>query len=79
MNLQIELQNLKPISYYENEISIATKKINATNKFLSEATNETQINFGKEMNILLSKEVYHNREIVMYIRKVNEIMLPMLN
>lgn len=79
MNLQIELQNLKPISYYENEIIIATKKINATNEFLSEATNETQINFGKEMNRLLLKEVYHNREIVQNLRKINKIMLPILN
>ncbi len=75
----MELQNLKPISYYENEIIVVTEKINATNKFLSEATNETQINFGKEMNRLLLKEVYHFREIVQNLRKINKLILPILN
>lgn len=79
IELQIELQNLKPISYYEDEIIIATEKIKATNDFLIESTNQIQIDFGNKMKELLLKEVYHNREIVMYIRKINKIILPILN
>lgn len=75
----MELKNLKPISYYENQIIAATEKIKATTEFLREATTESQIDFGTKMNKLLLKEVYHNREIVMYLRSINKLMQPLLN
>jgi len=77
--LQIELQNLKPIRYYEDKISISIAQLNEINSFLDSAINETQINFGNEMKEILLKEIYHSREAVFYIRKVNKIILPILN
>jgi hypothetical protein len=77
--MKIELKNMKPISYYENQIIAATEKIKATNEFLREATTESQISFGNKMNKFLLKEVYHNREIVMYLRSINKLMQPLLN
>jgi hypothetical protein len=79
IELQIELQNLKPISYYEEKISVSIAKLNETNNFLNNAVNETEINFGNKMKGLLLKDIYHSREIVMYIRKINNLIQPMLN
>ncbi len=79
MNLQTELQNLKPISYYEEKISVSIAKLNETNNFLNNAVNETEINFGNKMKELLSKEIYHCREIVMHLRSINNLIQPMLN
>ncbi len=77
--IQTELKNLKSISYYENEISIAFEKIKATNNFLSEATNETQIEFGNQMNKLYSESIYHCREIILHIRSVKKLMNQLSN
>ncbi len=79
MSTIIELKDLKPISYYENQINKCIAKIEATNQFLSSAKETSQINFANEMNKLLLKEVYHNREIIKYLREVNKLLSPLLN
>lgn len=77
--MEIELKGLKPISYYENQINMLFEQIRVTNDFLSEATNETQVEFGNKMIELHSKEIYHCREIVMHLRSINKLMQPLLN
>jgi hypothetical protein len=75
----MNLQNLKPISYYENQINMLLEQIKATNGFLSKATNDVQKEFGNKMNELHSKEIYHYREIVMHLRSINKLIGPLLN
>jgi hypothetical protein len=79
MKAVIELKDLKPVSYYEGQIKKCIAKIEATNQFLSSAKEVNEINFANEMNKLLLKEVYHNREIIKHLRQVDKLLSPLLN